>query len=121
MSILTKPYEISVWEEVWDGEKFTEKRLGIIGSNNMSFQSRALLPKLVRNANGTKKFTFEMYKRYVDTITGETVINPFCGWLINERKVKLKYDGKWYDFVVKNVQESSTTHLCRYQLEDASV
>jgi hypothetical protein len=49
------------------------------------------------------------------------VHNPYYDLLINERKVKLKYDGKWYDFVVKNIQENSSTHLCTYQLEDALV
>jgi hypothetical protein len=58
MSILTKPYELSVWVDEWNGEKFVEKRIGIIGSNTMTTQGRALNPKLTRNVNGTKKLTF---------------------------------------------------------------
>ena len=44
MSILVKPYEISVWDDIWDSTadsgkgKFIEKRLGIIGSNKMTYQ-----------------------------------------------------------------------------------
>jgi hypothetical protein len=35
--------------------------------------------------------------------------------------VKLKYDGVWYDFVVKNVVENSSNYLYTYSLEDALV
>jgi hypothetical protein len=133
MSILKKPYEISVWEDEWDSVsgKFVEKRLGIIGSDKMAAQCRAIEPNLSRNINGVKKFSFKMYKIYVDTMTGEKTKNPFVDWLINERKVKLKYGtytdangetkDRWYDFVIKNVSESSSGHMCSYQLEDALV
>jgi hypothetical protein len=69
----------------------------------MDSLNRVLEPNLVRNVNGLNKLTFKMYKRYIDTITGEEVENPFSDWLISERKVKLNYDGKWYDFVVKDI------------------
>lgn len=123
MSILRKPYEISVWDDVWSTteSKFVEQRLGIIGSSEMESQSRVIEPELTRNVNGTKKFSFKLYKRYRDNITGETVENPFYNWLTNERKVKLKYDGEWYDFVVKNISEPSSNYLYTYQLEDANV
>jgi hypothetical protein len=55
-----------------------------------------------------------MYKRYVDNFTGEEVENPFCDWLVAERKVKLKHGNKWYDFIVKNITENSTSYLCTY-------
>ena len=123
MSILTKPYELSVWVDEWNSEegKFVEKRIGIIGSNTMTTQGRALNPKLTRNVNGTKKLTFQMYARYVDITTGERVVNPFVKWLTNEQKVKLQYKGKWYDFIIKSVNENSSTYLNMYQLEDAIV
>lgn len=127
MSILIKPYEISVWDDVWNGVKFEEKRLGIIGTEKMTSLNRALEPNLVRNVNGTKTFTFKMYKYYKDIVTGENVYNPFVDWLVSERKVKLKYgkdiNGKdrWYDFIVKNISETSTNYLYSYQLEDATV
>jgi hypothetical protein len=35
MSILKKSYEISVWDDVWNGEKFVEYKLGVIGSDLM--------------------------------------------------------------------------------------
>jgi hypothetical protein len=114
MSNLIKPYTISVWDDVWEGDKFVEKRLGVIGSDKMMAQCRAIEPNLTRNVNGSKKLTFKMYHKYIDTMTGEEVTNPFSKWLISERKVKLYYEDKWYDFVIKNIVENSSTHLYTY-------
>jgi hypothetical protein len=116
MSILKKPYEISVWEDEWDStnKTFVEKKLGVIGADNMLTQSRAIEPNLVRSVNGNKKLTFKMYRYYIDNITGEKVENPYFtyGWMVNERKIKLKYGkyeddegnikDKWYDFIIKD-------------------
>ena len=121
MSILTKPYEISVWEDVWNGEKFVEKRLGVIGSSTMNAQCRVFSPKLTQKTDGTKELSFQLYKRYIDNITGEEINNPFYDWLVNERKVKLQYDGIWYDFIIKNIQENSSTYQYTYKLENALV
>jgi hypothetical protein len=123
MSILKKPYEISVWEDEWDEStgKFIEKKICVIGSDTMTSQSRATSPNLIRNVNGSKRLTFKMYYKYKDTITGEDVTNPFVGLLVAERKVKLKYKGRWYDFIVKDIDENSSTYVYSYQLEDAIV
>lgn len=121
MSILTRPYVISLWEDIWDGEKFVEQRIAEIGSNEMTAQCRAIEPNLVTNVNGSKKFTFKMYKKYIDIVTGEEVDNPYVPWLISERKIKLFYKNKWHDFVIKGVTEDSTNYLNTYTLEDALV
>jgi hypothetical protein len=62
-----------------------------------------------------------MYKYYIDNETGEQVENKFIEWLVDERKVKLHYKDKWYDFIVKSISENSTNYLYTYQLEDALV
>ena len=123
MSILNKNYEISVWEDRWDSSTstFKEKRVCTIGSNKMTSQCRVLEPNLVRNVNGTKTLSFNMYRYFKDTITGEQIENPFIKELYNERKIKLEYNEKWYDFIIKNVNENSSTYLYTYQLEDALV
>jgi hypothetical protein len=136
MSILRKPYEISVWKDVWipaseDAEgniiaaHFQEQRICVIGSDKMESQSRALSPTLTRNVNGSKKMTFKMYKKYIDSVTGELVENPFSEYLVGERKIKLRYgragEYEWYDFIIKNIVESSSNYLYTYQLEDALV
>ena len=58
MSILTKDYEISVWEDRWEEGSLTEKKVCTIGSNSMTSQCRAIEPVLTRNVNGTKKNSF---------------------------------------------------------------
>ena len=121
MSILNKPYELSVWEDVWENDKFVEKRICVIGTEQMIAQCRALEPTLTQNVNGVKKFTFKMYRYYIDTVTGEKVENPFMIYLKSERKIKLKYDNTWYDFIIKDISENSSNYLYTYSLEDALV
>lgn len=121
MGNLTSSYEISIWlDKLVDGI-FQEERICVIGSDTMLFDGRAIEPRLTRNINGEKKFSFKMYKRFIDTVTGEKVNNPFSEHLINEAKVKLYYKDKWHDFYVKNIVENSSTYLYTYELADASV
>lgn len=129
--MLKKPYEIAVYDDVWVSEcyqdgiyipgHFKEVRLCVIGTNDMEFQGRALEPTLTTNVNGTKSLKFNIYRYFTDTITGEKVENPFYSLLISERKVKLHYKNKWYDFVIKSISENSTNYLYSYQLEDSLV
>ena len=116
MSILKKPYTISVWNDEWSTEqsKFVEKRVCIIGSDKMLSQARILEPNLTRSTNGTKKLSFKIYRYYVDNETGLYTENPFFTELISERKVKLEYAGRWYDFIIKNISEDSTNYLYSY-------
>lgn len=121
MSNLIKPYEISVWDDVWENGAFSEKRLGVIGTDKMQSQNRALEANFSRNVNGVKKLSFKMYKQYKDSITGEDITNPYIDWLVSERKVKLYYEDQWHDFIIKNISENSSNYLYTYQLEDALV
>ena len=122
MAILKKPYTLAVYDDILQSDgSFAEERICIIGSDKMQSQSRALEPNLIRNVNGQNKFSFKMYKKYIDITTGEKIENPFTEWLVSERKVKLHYDGKWYDFVIKDIAENSSNYLYTYSLEDANV
>jgi hypothetical protein len=38
--------------------------------------------------------------------------------LQNENKLKLKYKGKWYDFIIKNISEDSSTQSYAYTAKD---
>jgi hypothetical protein len=38
--------------------------------------------------------------------------------LVNERKVKLKYDNNWYDFIIKDIEEDSEKYLFTYTAID---
>ena len=148
MSILKKPYEISIWEDrlvrvidvynsdgkciatklLQAGEKYDsdpqyttkvhqyydEKKIAIIGSNTMTAPFRAVNPQFTRNVNGSISLTFTMYSKYYDDETDTLLDNPFTKLMVNERKVKLKYDGEWYDFVIKSIQENSEQYSYSY-------
>lgn len=108
------------WEIIsWRVE---EKKIGVIGSNTITAQHRAFNGKLVSNVNGQNTLTFSIYQKYYDNQTGEFVENPFIRLLTNERKIKLRLgaddDAKWYDFIIKNVQESSDSKVFSFTCTD---
>lgn len=122
MSLLIGEYEISVFDDELDSQgNLIEKRKAVIGSNKMLGQGRAIQPTLVRSINGQNKFSFKMYRYYTDNLTGEKIENPYISLLVSERKVKLHYKDKWYDFIIKNIVENNRDYLYTYSLEDANV
>lgn len=124
MAILKKEYEISVWDETL-GEKGQKQEIkrAIIGAHDMDYPGRATSPKLSKKLNGTNIFTFQMPSKYFDSELGEYVHNDFCDYLFNERKIKLQYDGQWYEFYIKNVSENKQfkSIMYQYSCEDAFI
>jgi hypothetical protein len=59
-----------------------------------------------------------MYYQYIDNETGELILNPLTNLIVNESKIKLKYDNEWFDFLVKNIVKNSTEYSYTYQLVD---
>ena len=121
--LLIKPYEISAWEDelTQDGE-FIEHKLAVIGSNTMTGLNKVYNPVFNKKANGEKTLTFSLKYKYFNPYTGnEDVINPFVNLLTNERKVKLHYDGQWYEFIIKEHSESSDGLEWTYTCTDAFV
>ena len=145
MGIIKKPYEISLWEDILtivyeDGSEtegvienghgavvaqyYKERKICIIGSDTMDTPIRATQPKLVTKVNGENILTFNMYSHYYDTTSDEFYKNPFISLLINERKIKLRYgalgaiDTKWYDLIIKNIQENSESKTYSYTAKD---
>lgn len=102
MAIIKKPYELSVWDIYPE-----EKKIAIIGSDTMSSPAKAMEVKLKSKLNGTVELTFKLLSKFFDVESGHVVDNPFLGLLINERIIKLKYKKKWYDLIIKNIQETS--------------
>ena len=148
MDIIKKPYEISLWKDVLtfvyeDGAEsigtienghgpvvaqyYKEQKICIIGSDTMDTPIRAVQSKLVSKVNGENILTFNMYSHYYDNKNEEYYTNPFIGLLVNERKIKLRYgapgasDTKWYDFVIKDIQENSDTKVYSYTAKDMFV
>lgn len=114
---------------IWDSNityydrfiKFKESKLGVIGSDTMTSESRAIEPCLTSNINGTNTLTFKMFYTYIDTQTGERVDNSWIPLLANERRIKLKWKDRWYDFVIKNRVEDSGGKSVTFTCEDLFV
>lgn len=124
---LIKPYEISVWEDVLtqygeDDYRFEEKKLAVIGSDTMTGFNKVYDPVFNKKSNGEKTLTFSLKYKYFDPYIGnEDIVNPFVALLTNERKVKLHYDGEWYEFIVKDHTETSDEYTWSYTCNDAFV
>ena len=116
-------YEISLWEDYPDLTSnnipfLNERKICVIGSNTMTSAARVMEPKLVSNVNGTNTFSFKIYYRYKDEVTGEENINPYLPYIINERKVKVLWKGKWYDLVIKKIEEDTQKRFVLCTCED---
>ena len=107
--MLLKPYELSVWEEELDRQQgnYKENKIAVIASNTLDIPEAAHSLILHKNVNGETTLTFSIQYRYFDPVSEEMVVNPFAQYLVNERKIKLKYDDQWYDFIIRNHVEST--------------
>lgn len=105
MAIQKREYELSVWnEELVNGIKKESKGI-IIGAHDMSYLGRATSIKFTRHVKGTTSLTFQMPTKFFDSELGQFVQNEFINELYNERKLKLHYKGKWYEYYIKQIQE----------------
>lgn len=106
MATLKKPYEISLWTEklIKNGKKLEEKGL-IIGAHDMNYLGRATNVVLRKLINGTNVLSFDMPDSFFDSLRGDFVRNEFIDELFSERKLKLFYDGDWYEFFIKKINE----------------
>lgn len=115
-------YEISLWEDYLVSASdnipahYEERKLCVIGSDSMTSLCRAEEPKLVQNINGTNTFTFKM--RYIYNDKGEEYSNPFLPYLVNERKIKVFWKDEWYDLVIKDCNEDSSSKSITYTCKD---
>lgn len=124
MSVQKRPYELSVWNEELIGEgKKAETKMLIIGADTMTYDGRATGIKLVRKVNGTNTLTFQMLDSFFDSKKGEFVKNDYIDELFAERKIKLYYKKKWYEFYIKNVKEDKKHNsvLKTFTCEDAFI
>ena len=121
MSILKSNYEISIWQDIFVNGELTEDKLCVIGTHDMTSPFRALEPQLKNLLNGSNTFTFKMHRLITDPITGEKEENPFVGQLVNETKIKVNDDGKWYDLFIKNVKQDSNNSTYTYTAEDVHI
>lgn len=103
---------------------YKEKKVLILGSDTMNTPIRAFNPKLQINVNGSASLTFSIYYQYYDEDEEEFFNHPYIQYLVNERKIKLRYgelghkDTKWYDLIIKDIQEDSTSKTFTYTAKD---
>ena len=125
--LIRKPYKITLWEDknkyimnddIVQNQYLEEVCIATIGSDTMDTPIRAFNPILTEELNGSKTFSFQINYRYWDDEEEEFKLNPFINLLVNERKVKLKYDNNWYDFVIKQVDENSDSNTFTYTCKD---
>lgn len=115
------PYKIEVWEDQFneDNNRWEEIRLVTLGADTMEDQGRAFNIKFKQTVYGELTLTFSLYGTYIDNQTGQRVENYLMPYCFNEAKVKLYYDGEWYDFIIKDIQEThnqqfTKTYTCQY-------
>ena len=127
---LIKPYEISVWEDKLTPiagtnpveYRFEENKLAVIGSDKMTGLNKVYDPVFNKKTNGEKTLSFSLRYKYFDPYIGnDGIINPFAALLVNERKIKLHYDNQWYEFIIKDHNESSDGLEWTYNCVDAFV
>jgi hypothetical protein len=73
--------------------------------------------------NGTHELTFEMPEKYFDYKTGDFIHNEVIDSVFNESHLKLYYKDDWYEFFVKNVDESKNgkTFVKKFTCSDAHI
>lgn len=113
-----KPEEEEDWSLSTILQYYKERKICVIGSNTMDVPIRAVQPKFTSNVNGSHTLIFTIYSHYWDEDSKSLQWNPFMRYLTNERKVKLKYNNKWYDFIIKNISEDSATKAFTYTCKD---
>lgn len=122
MDFRRKPYRVEVWEEHWktdsantsneQGGYWEEVRSVVIGDSNSDFQGMLYNPILIRNVDGTITFTFSINDGFYEG--ADRIENYLLPYLFNEVKIKLYYDEKWYDFVIKEIDENHSKDGLRY-------
>ena len=64
--------------------------------------------------------TFSLYNYYYNEY-GKKERNYFIDLLHEEDKIKLKYDNKWYDFIITDTNKDTVEHKVDYTAKDANV
>ena len=116
--VLIKPYELSIWDNELTN---TEQKIAVIGSHLLKTPNMAYDIIFRKDKNGEKTLSFKIKNKYYDANTGQIEENPFAPYLINERKVKLFYDDEWYDFIIKEAEETTEEYTWSYVAYDAFI
>lgn len=128
-------YQLSIWEDVVayrakDGSISRQKQhiddirfydedlIAIIGADDLKTPIMATNPVWTKNVNGQKTLRFTLYSIFFDENDEVIKQNPYCKYLVNERKLKFKYKNEWYDLIIKDIEENSEEHSFTYTAID---
>lgn len=139
--LVPKNTKIINGEEITIPAHYEEKKVAIISSNNISSSMQAFNLKLTTNINGTNLFEFQMYHmvpqnqnfndltvylkkpqaREKKDSNNKNQKNPLRNLLFAERKIKLLWQDKWYDFVIKEIEEDKVARISSFKCIDSYV
>lgn len=105
------PYSLQVWDEKLVNGKWEETRLAILGADDMDYWGRAYNIQLKTDMYGETSLTFSLDSVFYNQATGEKETNYLSKYLFNEVKVKLLFDKEWYEFIIKQMQETHNNQL----------
>lgn len=109
--LITRKYELSIWKDVLDNSEgipfFREEKIAVIGASELDSPCAASNIELTLSINEENSLSFEIYSKYFDENLNEYIENPYYDKIYNEAHLKLKYNEEWYDFVIKNVDETN--------------
>lgn len=108
MAIQKHNYELSIWNEKLTNNGKEEYKQQIIGANDMSHLGRATNIHFKKLLNGTHVLTFQMPTKFFNSEIGDYVQNELIENLLNEQKIKLFFKNKWYELIVKEINESKS-------------
>lgn len=119
---LKKSYLLEVWDEKYvftltddNKNRWEEKKVVVLGADDMEFEGRAYNINLTKDIYGEVQLNFSLDNYYYNMKTGEKEINYLAKYVFNEVKIKLRYKFQWYEFIVKNTQETHNEKLtCIY-------
>lgn len=97
---------------------FQERKIAVIGANGHNAPEFAYNPKFIDDVKGEHTLTFTMNSKYYDTETETFVDNPYMKYMVNERKVKLFFRDKWYDLLIKKVEENKKNYAYTFTAND---
>ena len=108
----TVPYSLELWDERFveatktQPARWDEYRVVFLGGDSMDYPGKAYDIRFTKDVYGELKLEFSIDCVFTNTIGGESEKNYLVDYLFNEVKIKLQYDGEWYDFVLKDITET---------------
>lgn len=107
-------YELFLVEDFIDSNgQLRERKLAMLADSKNHFLGSVFDIELTPNINGIKNLKFTLPVYYTDFKSKEAILNPRYKYIANERKVRLLFKDEYYDFIIKDVEESRNEDLLK--------